>query len=147
MTAPNLPASLVENPRLDRWIRFQPDRTVRIATGKVEIPFGHRHLGRNKACGLLFAGVSVKLDIRFMPFGAIIRNSSSLEIDPGNFVRVRFSKHFPSLIQKFLCGVQVSTFEINVCQFPLDSCGGYRRFAATAPLKWQRVDSLVSVAQ
>ena len=40
MTAPVLPPSLVENPRLDRWIRFQPDRTVRIATGKVEIGQG-----------------------------------------------------------------------------------------------------------
>ena len=40
MSAPTLPASLVENPRLDRWIRFQPDRTVRIATGKVEIGQG-----------------------------------------------------------------------------------------------------------
>ena len=45
MTAPALPASplpvsLVENPRLDRWIHFQPDRTVRIATGKVEIGQG-----------------------------------------------------------------------------------------------------------
>ena len=40
MTAPVLPASLVENPRLDRWIRFQPDRTVRIATGKVEMGQG-----------------------------------------------------------------------------------------------------------
>jgi len=35
MSAPVLPTSLVDNPRLDRWIRFQPDRTVRIATGKV----------------------------------------------------------------------------------------------------------------
>ena len=35
-----LPASLIENPRLDRWIRFLPDRTVRIATGKVEIGQG-----------------------------------------------------------------------------------------------------------
>jgi CO/xanthine dehydrogenase Mo-binding subunit len=40
MTAPALPASLVENPRLDRWIRFQPDHTVRIATGKVEMGQG-----------------------------------------------------------------------------------------------------------
>ena len=40
MNAPALPASLVENPRLDRWIRFLPDRTVRIATGKVEIGQG-----------------------------------------------------------------------------------------------------------
>ena len=40
MTAPALPASLVDNPRLDRWIHFQPDRTVRIATGKVEIGQG-----------------------------------------------------------------------------------------------------------
>jgi len=44
MTAPplpaSLPASLVDNPRLDRWIRFLPDRTVRIATGKVEMGQG-----------------------------------------------------------------------------------------------------------
>jgi nicotinate dehydrogenase subunit B len=40
MNKPALPPSLVENPRLDRWIRFQPDRTVRIATGKVEIGQG-----------------------------------------------------------------------------------------------------------
>ena len=40
MNAPVLPASLIENPRLDRWIRFLPDRTVRIATGKVEIGQG-----------------------------------------------------------------------------------------------------------
>ena len=40
MSAPALPTSLVENPRLDRWIRFQPNRTVRIATGKVEIGQG-----------------------------------------------------------------------------------------------------------
>ncbi len=39
MTAP-LPTSLVDNPRLDRWIRFLPDRRVRIATGKVEIGQG-----------------------------------------------------------------------------------------------------------
>jgi nicotinate dehydrogenase subunit B len=40
MNAPALTPSLVDNPRLDRWIRFQPDRTVRIATGKVEIGQG-----------------------------------------------------------------------------------------------------------
>ena len=40
MNAPTLPASLVENPRLDRWIAFQPDRTVRIATGKIEMGQG-----------------------------------------------------------------------------------------------------------
>ncbi len=40
MNAPALPTSLVENPRLDRWIAFLPDRTVRIATGKVEIGQG-----------------------------------------------------------------------------------------------------------
>ena len=40
MTASTLPASLIENPRLDRWIHFQPDRTVRIATGKVELGQG-----------------------------------------------------------------------------------------------------------
>jgi nicotinate dehydrogenase subunit B len=40
MNAPSLPASLIENPRLDRWIKFQPDRTVRIASGKVEMGQG-----------------------------------------------------------------------------------------------------------
>src|SRR5215813_14837960 len=40
MNAPSLPGSLVDNPRLDRWIAFLPDRTVRVATGKVEIGQG-----------------------------------------------------------------------------------------------------------
>ena len=40
MNAPNLPGSLIENPRLDRWIHFATDRTVRVATGKVEIGQG-----------------------------------------------------------------------------------------------------------
>ncbi|MBM3649462.1 MAG: xanthine dehydrogenase family protein molybdopterin-binding subunit [Alphaproteobacteria bacterium] len=40
MNAPVLPQSLVDNPRLDRWIAFLPDRTVRIATGKVEMGQG-----------------------------------------------------------------------------------------------------------
>jgi nicotinate dehydrogenase subunit B len=39
MTAP-LPQSLTDNPRLDRWVGFEPDRTVRIATGKVELGQG-----------------------------------------------------------------------------------------------------------
>ncbi|MEC8775800.1 MAG: molybdopterin cofactor-binding domain-containing protein [Pseudomonadota bacterium] len=38
--SPNLPASLTVNPRLDRWIKFEDDRTVRIASGKVEIGQG-----------------------------------------------------------------------------------------------------------
>lgn len=38
--APVLPASLTVNPRLDRWLKFQTDETVRIATGKVEIGQG-----------------------------------------------------------------------------------------------------------
>ena len=32
--------SLKDNPRIDRWLRFQDDRTVRIATGKVELGQG-----------------------------------------------------------------------------------------------------------
>ncbi|CAN5853817.1 molybdopterin-dependent oxidoreductase [soil metagenome] len=40
LPAKPLPTSLVDNPRLDRWIRFLPDRTVRIATGKVEMGQG-----------------------------------------------------------------------------------------------------------
>lgn len=35
-----LPASLTGNPRLDRWIKFEDDRTVRVASGKVEIGQG-----------------------------------------------------------------------------------------------------------
>ena len=38
--SPNFPASLTVNPRLDRWIKFEDDRTVRIASGKVEIGQG-----------------------------------------------------------------------------------------------------------
>ena len=35
-----LPLSLQTNRRLDKWLRFQPDRTVRLAVGKVEIGQG-----------------------------------------------------------------------------------------------------------
>ena len=38
MTA--LTQSLTDNPRLDRWVGFESDRTVRIATGKVELGQG-----------------------------------------------------------------------------------------------------------
>ena len=35
-----LPASVAINPRFDTWLRFQAGRTVRVATGKVEIGQG-----------------------------------------------------------------------------------------------------------
>ena len=35
-----LPLSIVNNRRLDKWLRFQPDRTVKLAVGKVEIGQG-----------------------------------------------------------------------------------------------------------
>ena len=40
MTVRPLPQSLTDNPRLDRWVGFDPDRTVRVATGKVELGQG-----------------------------------------------------------------------------------------------------------
>lgn len=38
--AVKLPASFTGNPRLDRWIKFEDDKTVRVASGKVEIGQG-----------------------------------------------------------------------------------------------------------
>jgi len=35
-----LPQSLANNRRLDKWVRFNPDRTIRLAVGKVEIGQG-----------------------------------------------------------------------------------------------------------
>ena len=35
-----LPQSLITNPTLDRWVKFDNNRTVRVATGKVEIGQG-----------------------------------------------------------------------------------------------------------
>ncbi len=40
MSAPALPLSVVNNPRPDRWLRFEPGQTVRLAVGKVEIGQG-----------------------------------------------------------------------------------------------------------
>src|SRR5437588_4662186 len=40
MTALVLPKNLVDNPRLDHWVGFEPDRTVRLSTGKVELGQG-----------------------------------------------------------------------------------------------------------
>ena len=36
----SLPLSLKDNPRLDRWLRFNPDRTVTVRSGKVELGQG-----------------------------------------------------------------------------------------------------------
>jgi nicotinate dehydrogenase subunit B len=35
-----LPLSLRTNPRLDRWLQFNPDRTVTVRSGKVELGQG-----------------------------------------------------------------------------------------------------------
>ncbi len=40
MSAPPLPPSLAANPRLDRWVGFEPGGRVRLATGKVELGQG-----------------------------------------------------------------------------------------------------------
>ncbi|HEV1999661.1 MAG TPA: molybdopterin cofactor-binding domain-containing protein [Xanthobacteraceae bacterium] len=40
MSAKPLPKSLVDNPRLDQWIAFEPDRRVRLMVGKVELGQG-----------------------------------------------------------------------------------------------------------
>jgi CO/xanthine dehydrogenase Mo-binding subunit len=40
MNAPVLPKSLIDNPRLDRWLAFLPGGRVRLAVGKVELGQG-----------------------------------------------------------------------------------------------------------
>ncbi len=40
MLSNTLPKSLTDNPRLDRWVAFETDRKVRVATGKVELGQG-----------------------------------------------------------------------------------------------------------
>ena len=40
MSAPGLPQSLKTNPQLDRWVRFNADRTVTVYSGKVELGQG-----------------------------------------------------------------------------------------------------------
>ncbi len=40
MNAPVLPQSLKTNPTLDRWVRFNPDRSVTVYSGKVELGQG-----------------------------------------------------------------------------------------------------------
>ncbi len=42
MSRPALPQSLAATPRLDRWVRFDPERTVTVWSGKVEIGQGIR---------------------------------------------------------------------------------------------------------
>ena len=36
-----LPLSIQTNPRMERWLRFEPDHTVRLAIGKVELGQGN----------------------------------------------------------------------------------------------------------
>ena len=38
-----LPSSIQNNRRMERWLRFEPDRTVRLAVGKVELAARHEH--------------------------------------------------------------------------------------------------------
>jgi nicotinate dehydrogenase subunit B len=40
MSAPTLPVGLIDNPRLDQWVSFRPDRKAVVSTGKVEIGQG-----------------------------------------------------------------------------------------------------------
>jgi len=40
MSDQTLPLSLQQNPRLETWLRFEPDQTVRLSVGKVEIGQG-----------------------------------------------------------------------------------------------------------
>jgi CO/xanthine dehydrogenase Mo-binding subunit len=40
MSKPGLPTSLKDNPSLTRWVHFQDDGTVRVATGRVEMGQG-----------------------------------------------------------------------------------------------------------
>jgi len=40
VSPPSLPLSLKTNPRLERWLRFNPDRTVTVRSGKVELGQG-----------------------------------------------------------------------------------------------------------
>ncbi|HMA32300.1 MAG TPA: molybdopterin cofactor-binding domain-containing protein, partial [Casimicrobiaceae bacterium] len=42
MSRSPLPQSLAATPRLDRWVRFEPERTVTVWSGKVEIGQGIR---------------------------------------------------------------------------------------------------------
>ena len=35
-----LPLSIINNRRMEKWLRFQADRTVKLAVGKVEIGQG-----------------------------------------------------------------------------------------------------------
>ena len=47
MNAIALPQSLKTTPQLDRWIRFNPDRTVTVFSGKVELAFDHMRILRD----------------------------------------------------------------------------------------------------
>jgi nicotinate dehydrogenase subunit B len=66
-----LPTSLVDNPRLDRWIRFLPDRTVRIATGKVEI-----------GQGIVTALGQIAADELDLPYGRVVVLSGDTDEGP-----------------------------------------------------------------
>ncbi|MCF8532635.1 MAG: molybdopterin-dependent oxidoreductase [Reyranella sp.] len=117
MTAPALPASLVENPRLDRWIRFQPDRTVRIATGKVE-------MGQ----GIVTAIGQIAADELDVPFGRVtvmsgdttegpdeIYTTSSLSVDvSGGSVRLVCAEVRAKALERAALRLNCSRDELTV---------------------------------
>ena len=117
MTAPVLPASLVENPRLDRWIRFQPDRIVRIATGKVE-------MGQ----GIVTAIGQIAADELDVPFGRVsvmsgdttegpdeIYTTSSLSVDvSGGSVRLVCAEVRAKALERAALRLNCSRDELTV---------------------------------
>ena len=66
-----LPASLTVNPRLDQWVKFEDDRTVRVATGKVEI-----------GQGITTALVQIAAEELDLPLKRIMLLSGNTELGP-----------------------------------------------------------------
>ncbi|MEX2617383.1 MAG: molybdopterin cofactor-binding domain-containing protein [Alphaproteobacteria bacterium] len=66
-----LPASLTTNPRLDRWVKFEDNRTVRVASGKVEI-----------GQGIVTALAQIAAEELYLPLERVTLLSGSTEYGP-----------------------------------------------------------------
>jgi nicotinate dehydrogenase subunit B len=117
MSRPALPQSLAATPRLDRWVRFDPERTVTVRSGKVEIGQGIRTALAQIAADELDVDIErvivVDGDTTRSPDEGYTSGSQSIEIG-GMSVRQACAEVRALFLAEAARGFEVPTSELRV---------------------------------
>ncbi|MGE5089097.1 MAG: molybdopterin cofactor-binding domain-containing protein [Candidatus Levyibacteriota bacterium] len=117
MTRPALPQSLAATPRLDRWVRFDPQRTVTVWSGKVEIGQGIRTALAQIAADELDVDVGrvsvVAGDTTRSPDEGYTSGSQSIEVG-GMSVRQACAEVRALFLEEAARAFEVSTAELRI---------------------------------